>query len=143
PGRAAPELGEHRFWAAVREAALRGRGRTGSCDATVRFTVLANERGDALALLVVADEVPEGVTVASHELPWKYGDWRFGLLPKGVEAPGQDELAEQLDRVVRDVLGGLLRVPGVSNLVEQGLLPFVVAPHGLLELAVPDQLDEV
>lgn len=143
PGRAAPELGEHRFWAAVREAALRGRGRTGSCDATVRFNVLANERGDALALLVVADEVPEGVTVASHELPWKYGDWRFGLLPKGVEAPGQDELAEQLDRVVRDVLGGLLRVPGVSNLVEQGLLPFVVAPHGLLELAVPDQLDEV
>jgi hypothetical protein len=138
-GRAAPRLADHRFWAAVREASLRGRGQVGLSDVAVRLSLLAQEEEDRLALFAAADEPTESAAVAFIELPRRYGPWRFAVVPKGVDALD----ADQLEHVVRAILDGSLRLPRLSSHVEQGLLPFVAAPHGLLELAAQEQLGEV
>jgi hypothetical protein len=135
----APRLVEHRFWAAVREASLRGRGQTGVIDLSVRVSLLCEEQDDRLALFVAAEERGESRDCAFVELPVRYGEWRFALVPSGVETIEP----EQLDKITRAVLASDLRLPRVSSHVEQGVLPFVLSPHGLMELASHDQLFEV
>lgn len=134
-------LTEHRFWAAVRDAALRGRGQAGDSDLAIRVAFLAGEEEDRVALFTVADErADDGTIFAFSELPIAYGQWRYALVPPGAAALD----AEQLERVVSGILEGKIRLPKISSLVEQGILPFVAAPHGLLELATGhDQLAEV
>ncbi|WP_438018615.1 hypothetical protein WMF18_05860 [Sorangium sp. So ce315] len=138
-GRSAPRLVDHRFWAAVREASLRGRGQAGLSNVAVRLSMLGEEPEDRLALFAVADERTESAVVAFADLPVSYGPWRFAVVPKAAEALD----ANQLGRIVDATLDGSLRLPKLSSHVDQGLIPFFIGPHGLLELAGPDQLGEV
>lgn len=138
-GRSASRLGEHRFWAAVREAALRGRGEEGLLGDDVRVSLLAEEEDDRIALFVVSDAATDGAGIQSFDLPVAYGSWRYGLVAKGRDALD----ADSLDELARAVLGGALRLPKISSCVEQGVLPFVIGSHGLLEFAGIDQLDDV
>lgn len=124
-------LAHHRFWAAVREASLRGRGQAGLDDTAVRLSLLATEEDERLSLFAVADDRVENADYASTQLPFEYGPWRFALIPKGCE--GLD--SELLEQTIRAVLDGSLRLTALSTQVGQGLLPFATAPHGLLELA--------
>lgn len=134
-------LVEHRFWAAVRDAALRGRGQAGGSELAIRISFLAEDEEDRVALFVAADQrTDEATSFAFAELPVAYGPWRYALVPTG--NPRLD--AEQLKSIVGSVLEGKLRLPKISSLVEQGLLPFVAGSHGLLELATGhEQLGEV
>lgn len=137
----AQRLVEHRFWAAVRDAALRGRGQAGVSELAIRVSFLAEDEDDRVALLAAADQRTDEVTTfAFADLPFAYGPWRYALVP-----PGQATVdAEQLESIVDSVLDGKLRLPRISSLVEQGFLPFVVGPHGLLELATGhEQLGDV
>lgn len=138
-GRSVTRLVLHRFWAAVREASLRGRGQTGLSNISVRLSLLGEEEEDRLTLFAAADERTESASVAFVDLPVSYGPWRFAVVSNGVEAID----ADQLERLVRSILDGSLRLPRLSSHAEQGLLPFVDASHGLLELAGQDQLGEV
>lgn len=134
-------LVEHRFWAAVRDAALRGRGQAGVSELAIRVSFLAEDEEDRVALFVAADQrTDEATTFAFAELPIPYGPWRYALVPTG--NAGLD--AANLERIVGSVLEGKLRLPKISSLVEQGFLPFVAGPHGLLELATGhEQLGDV
>lgn len=134
-----PQLVQHRFWAAVREGALRGRGQVGFSEVRVRFCLLAEEEEDRLAVFPVADQRAESFDVEFADLPVPYGSWRFTLVPKGSAILD----AGQLERTSRAVLDGSLRLPNISSHVEQGLVPFVIGAHGLLELAGQEQLGEV
>jgi hypothetical protein len=134
-------LVEHRFWAAVRDAALRGRGQENITDLAIRVSFLAEEEEDGIALFVAADELTEeAASFACAELPIAYGSWRYALVP--TDDPTLD--AGRLKRIVGSLLKGGIRLPSVSNLVEQGFLPFVAGSHGLLELATGhEQLADV
>lgn len=137
--RASPRLAEHRFWAAVRDAALRGRGAEHVSDLQARVQLLCEEQDDLLIAFLVADElVSDGTsTVHAVELPVPYGQWRYALLigdhtsidPASINATARSLLSRQLP------------VPRISALVEQGVLPFVEGPHGLLELTSHDNLE--
>jgi hypothetical protein len=137
--KSARRLVEHRFWAAVREAALRGRGQMVVTDPAVRLTLMCEERGDELALFVTAQGPIESREFSSLELPIAYSDWRFALVPSGIEEIDGDGL----DQVAREALAGKLRLPRISSHIDQGFLPFVVGAHGLMELAAQDQLGDV
>ena len=132
-------LVEHRFWAAVREASLRGRGQAVLPDAALRLSLLGEEEDDRLALFAVSDHRTESADLESAELPVAYGVWRFALVPKSSETLD----ARALEQIAHAILDGSLRLPRLSSHVDQGLLPFVVGTHGLLELAGQDQLGEV
>lgn len=129
----------HRFWAAIRDAALRGRGYVAATDVSARLSLLCAEEEDRLALFAVADQTSEDIGLGFAELPVPYGPWRFALMPRGSSALD----AHQLEQITRAILNGSLRLPGLSNQVDQGLLPLMVGAHGLLELAGREQLDEV
>src|SRR5690606_20595279 len=109
-GPAAARLVQHRFWAAVREAALRGRGRGGVSDNTTRFSLLAEEQEDRLAVFAVADQAVESVEFHCAPLPIAYGAWRFALIPR----PGQTLDAAQLETTSRAILDGSLRLAKVT-----------------------------
>lgn len=134
-------LVEHRFWAAVRDAALRGRGQSGIGELPIRVSFLAEDEEDRVVVFAAADQrIDETFAFACAELPVAYGPWRYALVPAGNATLD----AEHLNRAVDSVLEGRLRLPKISSLVEQGLLPFVTGPHGLLELATGhDQLGDV
>ncbi|GMV43626.1 MAG: hypothetical protein AMXMBFR64_53420 [Myxococcales bacterium] len=134
-------LVEHRFWAAVRDAALRGRGQASVTELGIRVSLLAEEEEDSIALFVAADErTEEAASFAFAELPIAYGPWQYALVPTDDSTLD----AERLERTVRSVLEGRLRLPRISSLVEQGFLPFVAGSHGLLELATGhEQLGDV
>lgn len=134
-------LVEHRFWAAVRDAALRGRGQASVTDLAIGVSLLAEEEEDSIALFVAADErTEEAASFACAELPIAYGSWRYGLVPTDDSTLD----AERLKRIVGSVLEGRLRLPRLSSLVDQGFLPFVAGSHGLLELATGhEQLGDV
>jgi hypothetical protein len=134
-------LAEHPFWAAVRDAALRGRGQASVTDISIRVSLLAVEEEDSVALFVAADErTDQAASFAFAELPIAYGSWRYALVP--IDDSSLD--AERLNRIVGSVLEGRLRLPRISSLVEQGFLPFVAGSHGLLELATGhEQLGDV
>jgi hypothetical protein len=101
-------------------------------------SLLCEEQDDRLAAVVVADKRTESADFGFAELPVAYGEWRFALVPKSIEILEP----EQLGRMTCAALNGTLRLPRVSRHVEQGLLPFVVGTHGLLELAAHEQLGE-
>lgn len=129
---------DHRFWAAVREAALRGRGYEEE-RSLVRISLLAEEQDETLVLFVVSDGEFSINSAKAAELPFAYGPWAFGLI-----APESDGInAAGLNSVVAEALDRRIYLPRVSNQVAQGLLPFVDGAHGLLELATRDQLSDV
>lgn len=134
-------LAEHRFWAAVRDAALRGRGQGNVNDFAIRVSLLAEEEEGRIVLFAASDDSSQNETAfAFLELPIAYGSWRYALVPPAVAVLD----AQQLEHVVNGVLDGTMYIPKISSLVQQGILPFVAAPHGLLELAVShEQLAEV
>jgi hypothetical protein len=70
-------LSEHRFWAAVREAALHGRGADEWQELRAHVQLLCEEQDDRCVVFVVADElVAEGEAVVhAAELPVPYGQW--------------------------------------------------------------------
>lgn len=134
-------LVEHRFWAAVRDAALRGRGQASVTELSIHVALLAEEDEDSVALFAAADErTKEAESFAFAELPIAYGSWRYALVPTDESTLD----AARLHRIVGSVLAGRLRLPRISSLVEQGILPFVAGSHGLLELATEhEQLADV
>lgn len=133
------QLIQHRFWAAVREASLRGRGEGSLADLKCRLSLLAEEEEDRLAVFGVADHPPDSTDIGFAELPIAYGQWRFALLPVGTATLD----AEQLAHASRHILAGSLRLHGLTRHIEQGVIPFAVGPSGLLELATQEQLGEV
>jgi len=128
-------LSVHRFWAAVVDAALRGRGHEHS-DARAHYSILAEETDDVLSLFATSDGDDALPSIEAVALFAACGSWRFGLVPEGeaLEAGG-------LNAIVSAVLARQVRLPRVSNLVDQGVLPLALGPHGLLELAGRDQLE--
>lgn len=135
----APTLVGHRFWVAVRDASLRGRGQVGLIDLSTRVSLLCEEQDGRLALFVAAETSADGSDFASMPLPVSCGEWRFALVPRGTETLD----AAQLEIVSQATLAGKLRFPRISNYVEQGVLPFISGSHGLLELAAAEELDDV
>lgn len=133
-------LAEHRFWVAVRDAALRGRGQASGSELDSRVSLLAEDEEDQITLFVVADEHTEAANFLLAELPISYGSWRYAVIP-----PLDTMIdADNLQSIVHKALNGKIRFPKISNLVEQGFLPFIVGTHGLLELATGhEQLRDV
>lgn len=132
-------LANHRFWAAVRDAALRGRGQSTTMDLPTRLSLLGHDQDDRVALFGVAEDAIESDRLSFVELPVVYGNWRYAAVPQGANAIRGD----LLDEVVGATLSGALRLPRISSFVEQGVLPFVAGTHGLLELFAHEQLSEV
>ena len=136
-------LGEHRFWAAVREAALYGRSQAAEVDAAARFSLVGDFEYDDLQLFVVADKTVDHPGLDFVDIAEKtfasFDPWPFAVLPKG----SQDIATEALRRVTDPLFAGGLRLPSLSARIDEGLLPFVLAPHGHLELASQDQWSEV
>lgn len=134
-------LVEHRFWAAVRDAALRGRGQAGVNDLAFRVSLLGEEEDDRIVLFAASEGPSDNkTTFAFSELPIVYGSWRYALVLPNAAALD----AEQLERVVNGILDGKIHIPKISSLVDQGFLPFVPGSHGLLEVASGhEQLAEV
>lgn len=134
----ATTLTEHPFWSAVRDAALRGRGASEDAELDARAQLLCLQQDDLLALYLVADgPINEGGNLESTELEAPFGVWSHAILPSGSGAPS----AERFDATARALLSGSLRVPRLSGLVDQGLLAFSEASHGLLELATGENFE--
>ncbi|WP_223620593.1 hypothetical protein [Lysobacter sp. ESA13C] len=133
-------LFDHRFWTAVREAALRGRGHSDDLTTAVRISLLADEQDDTLSIFAVADADARGAidTVNFLDLPFAYGSWAFGLVPSARDSVDE----EGLSKTATSILSGTTRLPKVSSQVDQGLLPFVEEAHGFWELAAREQLGE-
>lgn len=137
--RSGGRLLEHRFWSAVREAALRGRGREDVLELVCRVQFLAELADDQLSLLVVTDApLRDDETFSSIELPITYGPWRYALVERSHTGALENEA---LERPVASLLSSAHRIQPLSAYVEQGILPFVETTHGLLELASMDALD--
>jgi hypothetical protein len=132
-------LGEHRFWAAVCDASIRGRGAELAVDPGARLQLLCEPQDDTWSLFVVADAELEAGTLKSVELPFALGAWSRAVVHDDETV---DE-REQMDRVAREVLRGTLRLSRLSSPVEQGLLPFAEGPHGLFELADAAEIESV
>lgn len=131
-------LTTHRFWAAVREAALRGRGRVEMADLPIRVSLLGEEQGDEVFLFVASATATETESFSCAELPVAYGEWHYVVVPRGVDVIHTDHL----DEIATKILSGVLRLPRITSVAEQGVLPFVIGSHGLLELATYEQLSE-
>ena len=137
--RQARETLEHRFWSAVREAALRGRGAATIEDAesASRFQLLCEEQDDRLHPFLVTDEPMTGGRLRTAELPVAFDRWRYAVVA-GKEEVGAAEAAYA---TARDVLLGRISIPRLSSLVAQGLVTLAEGAHGCLELAGPEQLE--
>ena len=127
-----PVLVGHRFWAAVREASLRGRGREVRPELFAQVQVLCEEVYERLHLFIATDEPTDAIqSMKFLELPFTYGQFRFAAV--GSEASALNEQA--LGTASLAFLSGRVRVPRLSSIVDQGVLPFVESAHGILELA--------
>ncbi|NZA27209.1 hypothetical protein H0E84_12535 [Luteimonas sp. SJ-92] len=129
------KLSTHRLWAAVVDAALRGRGHQHS-ESLTHYSVLAEDAEDILSLFVTSDRDEPLPRTQPVELFTAYGPWKFGLVPEdgALDTGG-------LHAIAGAVLSGALRLPRVSALVDQGVLPFALRSHGLLELVGRSELD--
>lgn len=134
-----PSLREHRFWVAVREAGLRGRGATDVEELGARVQLLAEPQDERLTLFIVADrpivDHPQFATVEMNGV--QYNEWTHLIVLTGVAESGSDQHQE----AVRALLAGSLRLPRLSTLVDQGLIALVAGSHGLLEIAHGDALE--
>ena len=134
-----PNLREHRFWVAVREAAFRGRGAADAEELGARVQLLAEPQDERLALFIVTDrpivDHPQLVTAEMNGVC--YGEWTHLAVLPGTAASDADPYQE----VVNALLAGSLRLPRLSTLVDQGLLALVAGSHGLLEVASGDSLE--
>jgi hypothetical protein len=138
----AKDIVEHRFWSAVRDASLRGRGSVDEVGPEVlaRFQLLSEEQDDRLYPFVVTDEpLGAGLDFASVELPVAFDVWRYAVV-RGAAGGNDPEAAYATARIV--LQGGLSSIPRLSSLAAQGLLPLVDGVHGCLELAGYEQLEE-
>jgi hypothetical protein len=138
-GPQARSVNEHRFWSAVRTAALRGRGIDDGPRISARIQLLADEQDNRLFPFIVTDAaIADSSSVTTIELPVSYGAWRFALVTS--ESP--ETVSDRVHASMRALLERRLVLPVLSGLVTQGLLPFAEAAHGCLELAHHD-LDQV
>ncbi len=129
-------LSQHRFWAAVKDASARGRGRERSAhEPTARVSMLAEENDGELFPFLVSDCEVENDAFTCHELDQGYSDWRFVLTRPGesLDPPG-------MQSAVDDMLASESQSP-LCAYIRQGLLPFFAAEHGLLELATRADLE--
>jgi hypothetical protein len=130
------QLGRHPFWAAVREGALRGRGQAKATGDSVNFMLLAEVIDERLSIFAVADGPAESASYSTQDLPWSLGAWRFLVVPAGPGQPTPDAEAS----FVNDILAGRIVLGNRMRWIRQGILPFTVARHGLLELATRNQI---
>jgi len=139
-GRQAADFLGHRFWSAVRDAALRGRGASVSAagDGVRQFQFLCEEHEDRLHPFLVTNEAMVGGLLRTVELPVAFDTWRYAVVPGETETSG----AEGAYAAALDVLLGRIAIPGLSSLVAQGLVPLVDGVHGCLELAEGEQLEQ-
>jgi len=130
----------HRFWSAVRDAALRGRGAVAEADAagSLRFQLLCEEQEDRLHPFLVADEVMAAGRLRTLELPVPFDVWRYAVVSS---EPGHAD-AEASYATARDVLLGRIAIPRLSSLAAQGLVPLADGVHGCLESAGQEQLEQ-
>lgn len=136
----ARETLEHRFWSAVRDAALRGRGAATDEegeDASL-LQLLCEEHDDRLHLFLVADEAMTEGRFRTTELPVTLDRWRYAVIENKEAADAPDAAYA----TARDVLTGRIAIPRLSSLVAQGLLTLVEGVHGCLELGGPEQLEQ-
>lgn len=137
-GQDSSRLLDHRFWSAVREAALLGRGRGEDVTLQGRAQLLAEVQDDQLEILVVTDMATDTRdALSSVELPVSYGPWKYALLEKR-DAASLD--GASIARAANALLALEHRVQPVSAAIEQGVLAFVETNHGLLELASREHL---
>lgn len=131
---------EHRFWSAVRDAALRGRGASAVVDGegVWRFQLLCEEQEDRLHPFLVTDEAMAGGQLRTVELPVAFDVWRHAVVRSETERAG----AEAAYATARDVLLGRIAIPRLRSFVVQGLLPLVDGVHGCLEFAGQEQLEQ-
>jgi len=134
-----PSLRGHRFWSAVREAALRGRGATAEEELEARVQLLAEPQDERLVLFIVADRA-----IKSHLLlrtvdmqGVRYNQWTHAVVLANTVSPD----AEQLEEAANALLGGSFRLPRLSAIIDQGLLALVEASHGMLEVASGEDLE--
>ncbi|WP_459626560.1 hypothetical protein [Bradyrhizobium diazoefficiens] len=136
----AREIHEHRFWSAVRDAALRGRGAAvdGEGEHSSLYQLLCEEQDDRLHLFLVTDEAIAEGRLRTTELPVTFDRWRYAVIEnkEAADAP------EGAYATARDVLTGRIAIPRLSSHVAQGLVPLVEGVHGCLELAGPEQLEQ-
>jgi hypothetical protein len=132
-----PHLSEHRFWAAVCDAALRGRGTEPDliCDARVRMLALPEE--ESLFVFLASDcEIADHDRLHTKEMRVCYGQWTHAVLTT------QGELsADLMATAATAILEGSIKLPRISAMVGQGLLAFAEGVHGALELATGRDLD--
>lgn len=126
----------HRFWAAVRDAALRGRSDERVYDDRVRATLVCDDVDDTFILTALTSDRTEGPGYATVELPVPLGELKFAIVGNAAQLE-----ANEMIRMVAAILDGTVRVPGLSNRIAQGVLPLVIGSHGLLELAGADELE--
>jgi hypothetical protein len=129
----------HRFWVAVREAAFRGRGASDAEEIATRVQLLAEPHDERVALFMVTDrpivDHPEVMTLEMNGV--RYNEWTDLVVLRSAsssDAPHHE--------AVNGLLAGSLRLPRLSTLVDQGLLPLVEGSHGMLELAAGDVIEE-
>ncbi|VIO73318.1 hypothetical protein CI1B_49230 [Bradyrhizobium ivorense] len=138
--RHARETLEHRFWSAVRDAALRGRGSAvveEGKDAAL-LQLLCEEQDDKLHLFLVTDEAMSEGRFRTAELPVTFDRWRYAVIENKEVA----DAPEAAYATARDVLTGRIAIPRLSSLVAQGLVTLVEGVHGCLELGGPEHLEQ-
>ena len=128
---------QHRFWAAVEAAALRGRGLSDGEHESAAFSFIAQEADDQIGLVLVADRDVQVSNFVVREIG-QYGQWTHAVTSRGED----DGEFGSVDEAARRCLHGGFRLPSISARVDQGLLPFFEAPHGHLELATRETLAE-
>ena len=128
---------QHRFWAAVEAAALRGRGLSDGGLEGSAYSFIAQEADDHIGLILVADREVQESSFMVREIG-QYGRWTHAVTSRGDD----DGEFGSVDEAARRCLNGGLRLPSISARVDQGLLPFFEAPHGHLELATRETLAE-
>ena len=133
-----PSLREHRFWVAVREAAFRGRGGRDAEESGMRVQLLAEPQDERVALFIVADRpiVDHPQVMALEMNGVRYNEWTHLVVLRS--ATSSDEPHHE---AVNALLRGSLRLPRLSTLVDQGLLPLVEGSHGMLEVAAGDAIE--
>ncbi|MGY3578935.1 hypothetical protein [Bradyrhizobium sp. USDA 4504] len=137
--RHARETLEHRFWSAVRDAALRGRGAGVDEDGEdALLQLLCEEQDDRLHLFLVTDEPISEGRFRTAELPVTFDRWRYAVIENKQVA----DAPEGAYATARDVLTGRISTPRLSSLVAQGLVTLVEGVHGCLELGGPEQLEQ-
>lgn len=122
------QLRAHPFWSAAIDAVMRGRAADERTLGAVRIQLVATWDGDAFEPYLLSDAQVGRLPVGTQLRPLETSapPWRFYLAP----ADGGPSRY-----VLNGFLNGTVRIPRLTALMEQGVLPFFPASADYLELA--------